>query len=291
MTRARPRTTWLVTGLLLAVVGVFGGAGWLLSRPAPQRVGAAPPDLNAASVTIRVTKGREVRGWFAPGRAGAGAVLFLHPLRGNRATMLSRARFVHADGRGILLVDLQGHGESPGRTITFGAREAEDARAALAYLRSREPNERVAAVGWSLGGAAALLGPAPLPVDALVLEAVYPTVGEAVADRLRVRLGALGPPLAPGLTAQLRFWTGVGADALRPIDAIGRLRAPVLVIAGERDPRTPLSESRRLFAAAAGPKDLWVVPGAGHDDFHATHRAAYEARVRDFFRRYLGPAG
>lgn len=286
----RKRTIWLAAGVVVGALAVFGVAGWFLGRPVPQRIGAAPPDLKGESVTIPVSSGRIIHGWFAPGRPGAGAVLFLHPLRGNRTTMLSRARFVHADGRAVLLVDLQAHGESPGTVITFGARESEDARAALAYLRSREPNERVAAVGWSLGGAAALLGPAPLAVDALVLEVVYPTIGEAVADRLRIRLGALGPPLAIGLTAQLRFWTGFGADALRPIDAIRGFRAPVLVIAGERDPRTLLSESRRLFAAARAPKELWVVAGAGHDDFHATHSAEYEARVRDFLRRYLGPA-
>jgi fermentation-respiration switch protein FrsA (DUF1100 family) len=290
MTRARKRTIGLVTGLLFGAAGVFGVAGWLLARPVPQHIGEAPRDLNGESVTVPVSTGRIIHGWFSPGRPGAGAVLLLHPLRGNRTTMLSRARFVRADGRAVLLVDLQGHGESPGSTITFGARESEDAHAALAYLRSRVPNERVAAIGWSLGGAAALLGPAPLAVDALVLEAVYPTIREAVADRLRIRLGALGPPLAPGLTMQLRFWTGFGADALRPIDAISRFHAPVLVIAGERDPRTLLSESRRLFAAANGPKELWVVPGAGHDDFHATHPAEYEARVRDFLTRYLGPA-
>jgi fermentation-respiration switch protein FrsA (DUF1100 family) len=202
--------------------------------------------------------------------------------------MLSRAEFLHGDGRAVLLVDLQPHGESPGQRITFGARESAGAHAALAYLRSRAPNEHVAAIGWSLGGAAALLGHVPLELDALVLEAVYPTIDEAVADRLRIRLGALGPPLASALTIQLRLWAGVSASDLRPIDEIGRVRAPVLIIAGELDPRTHLDESRRLFAAASEPKELWVVTAAGHDDFHVTRRVEYETRVRTFLGRYLG---
>jgi fermentation-respiration switch protein FrsA (DUF1100 family) len=169
--------------------------------------------------------------------------------------MLTRARFLHADGRAVLLVDMQAHGESQGARITFGARESADAHAAVAYLRSRQPNERIAAIGWSLGGAAALLG----------------------------------PPLAAALTIQLGLWTDVSARELRPVDAIRRLRAPVLIIAGELDPRTRLDESRRLFAAALEPKELWVVAGAGHDDFHDTHVVGYEAHVRAFLARYLGP--
>ena len=49
-----------------------------------------------------------------------------------------------------------------------------------------------------------LVGPQPLRVDALVLESVSPTLEEAIDNRLAIRPGPLGPPLAPLLTAQLR---------------------------------------------------------------------------------------
>ena len=287
MNRSRRLISWVAAAAAMVCFGGILTGGWFLARPASQIVGAAPSDLGAEVVTVPVSEGRAIRGWFVPGTPGAGAVLLLHPVRGNRTSMVSRARFLHADGRAVLLVDLQAHGESPGRRITFGARESEDAHAALAYLRSRTPNERTGAIGWSLGGAAALLGREPLPVDALVLEAVYPTIGEAVADRLRIRVGPLGPVIAPLLTSQLRLWTDVGVDALRPIDAIGRTHAAVLIIAGERDPRTRLEESQRLFAAAPEPKELWVVPGAGHDDYHDVSTATYEARVRRFLNAHL----
>ena len=286
-----PRRWVAIAGAALAAVGVCLTlvAGWKLTGPAPARVGAPPRDLGAESVGIDVPGGSTIRGWFAAGRPGGGAVLLLHPLRGNRTSMLSRARFLHADGRAVLLIDLQAHGESPGKRITFGGREAAGVQAAVAYLRSREPNERLAVLGWSLGGAAALLGPGSRSVDALILEAVYPTIEEAIADRLRIRLGGLGPRLAPALTAQLPLWTGLSADELRPIDMIAGVPAPILVIAGEVDPRTTLAESRELFAAAQQPKELWIVPKAGHDDFHATHPREYESRVRAFLERYLTP--
>jgi fermentation-respiration switch protein FrsA (DUF1100 family) len=219
--------------------------------------------------------------------------LLLHPLRGNRDAMVTRARFLYRAGYTVLLVDLPAHGESGGDRITFGARESDGARAALSYLRRAASGERVGVLGASLGGASLLLGtgePVANGAEAVVLEAVYPTIGEAVADRLRIRLGALGPALASLLTVQLRPQIGVGAGELRPIDRVRQLRVPLLVVAGEADRHTTLAESERLFAAAPGPKALWVVPGAPHGDLYASAPAEYERRILAFFGAYLRPA-
>jgi fermentation-respiration switch protein FrsA (DUF1100 family) len=280
----------IIGALFLLVTGALWGVGYVLAHPALARVGAAPPDLGAETVRIPRARGAPLIGWLARGAPGQGAVLLLHPLHGNRGVMVTRARFLHRAGYTVLLVDLPAHGESPGDRITFGARESDGARTALAYLRRAAPGERVGALGASLGGASLLLGPgepAANSADAVVLEAVYPTIEEAVADRLRIRLGPLGPPLAPLLTWQLRPQIGVDAVELRPIDRVRRLRVPVLVIAGEADLHTTLAESRRLFAAAPEPKTLWVVPRAPHGDLYASAPAEYERRMLAFFGRYL----
>src|SRR4029450_5394024 len=86
--------------------------------------------------------------------------------------------------------------------ITFGCREWEGARAALAGVRSRRPHTRVGIIGTSLGGAAVLLGPQPIGVDAVVVEAVFPDIRTSLENRVRIRLGPLAPVLAPLLVVQ-----------------------------------------------------------------------------------------
>ncbi len=201
--------------------------------------------------------------------------------------MASRARLLAAHGYSVLLIDLQGHGETPGSAITFGLREAADVRSAYRWLRALEPRRRLGVIGCSLGGASILLGPQPSGFDAVVLEAVYPRIAGAVENRLRIRFGPLAPVLAPLLTAQLPLRLHVAARDLEPIRFIPRLGAPVLVVAGSDDRHTTLAESEQLFAAAAPPKRLWIVRGARHQDFLGFDSKGYEAHVLRFLDELL----
>ena len=56
--------------------------------------------------------------------------------------------------------------------------------AAVGYLKLRLPNSKIGVLSVSLVGAATLLGSTHKSVDALVLEAVFTTLAEAVENRL-----------------------------------------------------------------------------------------------------------
>lgn len=287
----RGRLTLVIIVCALLAFGLAGlwVAGGSLSAPVNHPVGAPPPDLAVRPVEFASESGSVLRGWLLPGREGRGAVVLMHGVRADRTSMSGRARFLNAAGYTVLLFDFQAHGESPGSRVTFGYLESRDARAAVRFVRTHFPGERVGVVGVSMGGAATLLAEPPLEADALVLEMVYPTLEEAVADRLKMRLGSWGGALSPLLTWQLRPRLGVGAERMRPIERVASVPAPKLFIVGAEDRHTTLEESRRLFGAARDPKELWVVEGAAHTDLHAASREEYERRVLDFFAKTLHP--
>lgn len=137
-----------------------------------------------------------------------------------------------------------------------------------------------------MGGAAALLGEGPVAADGIVLESVYPTIEDAVANRLAMRFGVLGRIAAPMLYLQVPLKAGIARDALRPVDAVRKLRVPVLVVGGTRDLQTPPEETRRLFDSAVGSKDLWLVDGAAHQDLYAYDPVQYKRRVVAFFDQF-----
>ena len=275
-------------GLGLVALWIFGS---FLLAAAPARIGAPPADLGAREVDFASDPDIVVHAWFLPGTPGRGAVLLLHGVRANRLAMVERARFLHADGYAVLLIDFRAHGESSGDRISFGWHESRDAAAALAQLKMLAPGERIGVIGASMGGAAAVLADPPLGIDALVLEQVYPTVAVALENRLRLYLGTPGTWLTSGLIASLQPRLGLRVDQLRPIDRLARLSVPKLILAGDRDEHTRLADSLELFAAAAQPKQLWVVPGAKHVDLCAYAGEEYRRRVLEFFAAQLRAPG
>ena len=259
-------------------------AGSLLIAPAPASIPDTSLRLPHETVEFRGPSGNVVHGWFVPPASEArGTIVLMHGVRASRLSMVGRAEMLHRAGYAVLLFDFQAHGASPGNHITMGWAESGDARAAVAYARSRGPGQFVGAIGVSLGGAAALLGEEPLAVDALVLEAVYPDIEAATANRLSMRFGGLGRWLAPLLLLQLKPRLGISPSDLTPVSAISRVHVPVLIIAGDADRHTTPADSTRLFAAAQEPKQLWIIPGAAHVDFEARAGQAYAERVVSFF--------
>jgi pimeloyl-ACP methyl ester carboxylesterase len=278
---------------LIASIGLAAfGVGELLSGPVPTAVNTLLTDVAVERVQISRVQPTEngnnlISGWLVRGVRGHGMILLVHSLRSNRVEMLSRARFLNEQGYGVLLIDLQAHGETPGDRITFGARESEDVEAAIAYLRNAFPGERLGAIGVSLGAAAIVLAKHPLRLDAVVLESLHPTMREAVENRLRLHLGQFGPMLAPLLLWQISPRLGMSPGELDPISRIGDLNAPVLLVSGTDDHHTTVPETERLFDAARQPKELWIVPGGGHFNMHSYAGKEYENRISVFFYGYL----
>ena len=275
--------TLLLSALTAGAVAVRG-----MAAPARAVVGPPPGGIGAVAVSVPSATGLTLAGWYAAGRPGRGAVLLLHGIRADRRALASRMALLARAGLAVLAVDFRAHGESPGRAITFGHLEARDAEGALAWLRASAPGERIGAIGVSLGGAALLLASRSVPVDAMVLESVFPDIRGAVVNRLALALGPrLGRAVAPAFLAIGTGLTGLRPADLRPIEALAGYAGPVLVASGALDRATTPAETRALHAAAAGTKDLWLVEGAGHVDLAAAAGSDYERRVLAFLGRHL----
>ena len=275
--------TLVISVLTACVVAVRG-----MVSPARAIVGEPPADIGAATVSVPSDTGSALAGWFAAGRPGCGAVLLLHGIRSNRRALATRMAMLARSGMAVLAIDFRAHGESSGKAITFGHLESRDVGSALAWLRGAAPGERIGAIGLSMGGAALLLARDTAPVDAMVLESVYPDIGSAIANRMETLLGPrLGRTLTPLFTTIGMGLTGLHPSWLRPIEALARYHGPVLILGGALDRATPPSDTRALFEAAPGPKSLWLVEGAGHTDLAVAAGSHYEERVLPFLASQL----
>jgi hypothetical protein len=169
---------------------------------------------------------------------------------GNAGTRAGRARLgarLVEHGSGVLLWDYRGYGGNPGRPTEHGL--ACDARAAVDLLDRHANGHPVVYFGESLGaGVAVELAVARAP-SALILRSPFTSLADT---------GAAHYPFLPVRT--------LIRDRYPSLEHIGNVSAPVLVIAGDRDSIVPFDQSRRLFEAVSGPKQLKVIVGADHND-------------------------
>ncbi len=270
--------------LIIVLLGFLGlyFIGSYLTKSSNTTIGLPPSKLNAIQLQIN-----EISGWFHQSDTSNKCVLLLHGVRSNKLSMVNRAEFLNQLGYSTLLIDLQAHGETPGDDITFGLKESDNVKSAIDFLKSKKC-QKIGAIGVSLGGASILLGNKPANLDAVILEAVYPSIDQAVINRIEQRLGAFAANLlAPTLYYQIPLRQNISLNSLKPINAISTLKAPVLIIGGSEDQHTRIEETKNLFATANEPKNLWIINQAAHVDFHSFAKDQYEARISDFFSRYL----
>jgi pimeloyl-ACP methyl ester carboxylesterase len=190
-----------------------------------------------------------------------------------------------AGGVAILLVDLDGHGESP-RPQAFPM-IIESVAAPARWLRERY--ERVGLLGMSLGGAVTARAVAEgAPCDALMIWEAPPRLRFSAEEyrRVQIREGLrLGRPTLLHLfrdgTAYhvVRAWqtSGIRAsigtwdlfDALDLLGSLGRLRAraerpPLLMVYAGRDAVLHPGTAEEVRAATAGWGAFHLVRGASH---------------------------
>jgi pimeloyl-ACP methyl ester carboxylesterase len=79
---------------------------------------------------------------------------------------------------------------------------------------------------------------------------------------------------------------GFKPEDVSPEKAVAARAFPVLLICGTRDSTIPCRHAERIYKAASGPKELWVVRGAAHAAALGQAAAEYERRTISFFERY-----
>lgn len=274
-----------------AAVALLGGRAVMYPpRPAQQPV---PP--GGVAVTFPASDGVVIRGWRFPVARAKGTVVY-GPGRGKGLNEFD-FRYIPLftrNGYSLLLFDARGLGASSG-VSSLGALEWRDFLGAAEYLAEQGVN-RVAFCGVSQGAAAAIGGAARCPAAAAVVaECPYAswrtTLYYALQDYAHLPAAAARPAawlIAGWLQLRLAF-TDRDAD---PIAQVGRI-APraVMLIHGPHDPYIPMSEMERLFASAGEPKELWVLPEAGHTQALELRPAEFEARVIAFLDRWLAGKG
>jgi uncharacterized protein len=251
----------------------------------PQNIEYLTPDkigLKYEEVRFRSSDGLMLFGWFLPAQGKAkGTVLFLHGNAENISTHIANVHWLPAQHYNVFLPDYRGYGGSEGSPSLEGVQD--DITSAIGYLLKRPDidTERIVILAQSLGGASAIYNVAHSPyrdkIKALITESAFSDYRTITREKLA----------SFWLTWPLQWPLSFSIDNdYSPLPLVSKISPiPLLIIHGDEDQVVPLSHGQALFAAAAQPKEMWVVRGGGH--IGAFRQKKYQYQLLEYLERIL----
>ena len=230
---------------------------------------------------VRTQAGLEkIHGWWIPSeKPQAPVILYFHHNAINIGANVSQARNFQQLGFSVLLIDYRGFGRSTG-SFPNELQVYQDAEFAWNYLTQvcKIPTQQIFIYGHSVGGAIA--------ID---LAVKHPDAAGLIVQSSFTSLRDMTKRFGLYWLLPIDFLLHQKFDSLQKIRS---LQIPVLFIHGTADPQIPASMSQKLYAAAPQPKQLLLIPQAGHDNhmkaqYDRLMKQSIEMQMRQSQSRYL----
>jgi uncharacterized protein len=241
---------------------------------------------NFQTVEVESEDGLTLRAQYLENESPNGkTVLLAHGYKGNSEQMPEITRFYYEEGYNILKPDARGHGKSEGDYIGYGWDDRLDVIKWVQLLINEKGQDTIFLHGFSMGAATVLMTSGeklPDEVKGIIADSGYTSVDEELAHQLKYlyRLPAFPIMDITGVVTKVRAgYTFKEASAL---EQVKKNRLPLFIIHGDKDELVPTEMAQRLYKAAGGVKELWIVPGAGHTEGFTVQEEEYKRRIKGF---------
>jgi alpha-beta hydrolase superfamily lysophospholipase len=276
-------------------------AAWFMVRPSKREYDCIPriSDGKLEPLKLTTSDGLKLHAWVQLSRKARSNdwVLLLHGYRSDREILQTRRSFFIRRGYNTLLLHFRGHGSSEAARISYGYHERKDIKAAIDFIKSLYPGQRVriGIDGISMGAAAAVYAVAHESVqpDWMILESCYDNIRRALANRLELHVIRFFVPfIAWPLEFVGQHLFRLRLEDLNVVKALSKIQCPVLILAGDSEKVLKTAEVELMYDCIPEPKRLIFFPGAGHEDFLVRDPRRYIRGVDHFLKRFapLPPA-
>lgn len=223
-------------------------------------------NVQVEDVFFQAKDGTNLHGWYIPSANAQATLLWFHGNAGNLTHRLENIQQLQPLNLNIFIFDYRGYGKSEGKPSESGIYQ--DSRAAYDFLIQEKnvvPLESLFLFGRSLGGICAVEVAASNPAAGLILESVFTSAKEMA--------GKVFPIMPIGWAIRSKF---------SAIEKVPDLKLPKLFLHGTEDEIVPYKLGRKLYSAAAEPKEFYDIEGAGHNDTYGVGGPEYFSALNRF---------
>lgn len=241
-------------------------------------------------LSISSPNGYDMKGYFFRPLPTNNTIIICHGVTENKINSTKYARMFERLGLNTVVYDHRRHGESGGKTTSYGYYEKIDLQAVVHYVRELIGEDAILGIhGESMGAATTLLYAGTVADEANfyisdcafsdLRELLYLIVKNSISIDLR---------LAVHITDLfMRMRDGYWTKNILPIEAVKHIEKPVLFIHTTEDAFIPCSMTEELYEEKTGPKMLCLFEKGAHAQAFNENPVEYEKMVFEFLRRYV----
>ena len=242
--------------------------------------------LPKEEVSIPSPFGYDIKAVFVHPNPGNKYMIFCHGVTENKLNSLKYMNLFLKRGFNAVVYDHRRHGESGGKTSSYGFFEKQDLKAVVDELIRRQGEDVYFGIhGESMGAATMLLyaGSVEDRADFYIADCPYSDFGEQLLYRMskEVKL-PVGKVLLPLADLFLKLREGYNLRDISPRSVIENIEKPVLFIHSIPDDYILASMTQELFDKKNGRKKLFFAVNGLHAQSYNENKEEYEKAIDEF---------
>lgn len=196
-------------------------------------------------------------------------------------------------GFNAIIYDHRRHGESGGKTTSFGHYEKFDLKAIIDWLKKEKgPDLMLGIHGESMGAATMLLYAGMLEdgADFYIADCPFSDLKAQLSYQLKKDFKMIPTLLIPMADVILRYRDKYSIRHVSPISAIKNIQHPILFIHSENDDFILPTMTKELYEHKQGPKMLYLAVNGRHAQSYNENPEDYERIIDEFILKYVEQA-
>lgn len=217
-------------------------------------------------------------------------VIVVHGFGNRKERMQAYGWLFHKLGYNVLMPDNVAAGQSEGQIIGYGWTDRLNIIEWSKILVENHGANQITLYGLSMGGATVMMasGEESLPkqVVSIIEDAGYTSVWDELKYKAKEMYGLPAFPILYEVSALSKIRAGFSYGEASSVKQLEKNTLPVLFIHGDKDVFVPFDMVYENYEATQGPKELYVVKGAGHAKTFKADKDKYEEVIATFLKKY-----
>jgi len=217
-------------------------------------------------------------------------IIIAHGVTESKTNSIKYMNLFLERGFNVVIYDHRRHGESGGKTTSFGHYEKFDLKAVVDWLKAEKGQDILLGIhGESMGAATMILyaGMVEDAADFYIADCPFSDFAEQLDHLVKAEMKVPGKLFLPIADVFLRARQKYSIRQVSPIAVIDKIAKPMLFIHSEKDSFILPHMTQELFEKKKGPKKLFLALNGFHAQSYNENKEEYEKVIDDFLQEYV----